>query len=170
MYWCILIDWISQSAMALYIYRVGGLVPQEIILQDLNLWKSLVVLGLCLDRSDRSDLPVRPVGSCRISYIDKDRSDRLERPVRPVGLVCCQFWSSTHIDLFWSGQLNVMSKLTQICWPHPWIMSKAASDKRWLLKSTLLFNMRQQLMVTYRWESQYNTAIRCKGLERDLPR
>ena len=34
---CILIDWIPQSAVALYIYRVGGLVPQEILLQDLNL-------------------------------------------------------------------------------------------------------------------------------------
>ena len=34
---CILIDWMPQSAMALYIYRVGGLAPQEIILQDLNL-------------------------------------------------------------------------------------------------------------------------------------
>ena len=86
------IDWIPQSAVALYIYRVGGLAPQEILLQDLNLWKSLVVLGLCLDRSN---LPVKPVGSCRIGYIVKDRSDRLERPVRPAGLVCCQFWSST---------------------------------------------------------------------------
>ena len=27
----------SQSAVALYIYRVGGLAPQEILLQDLNL-------------------------------------------------------------------------------------------------------------------------------------
>ena len=34
---CILIDCISQSAVALYIYRVGGLAPQEILLQDLNL-------------------------------------------------------------------------------------------------------------------------------------
>ena len=34
---CILIDWIPQSAVALYIYRVGGLMPQEILLQDLNL-------------------------------------------------------------------------------------------------------------------------------------
>ena len=32
-----LIDWMSQSAVALYIYRVGGFVPQEILLQDLNL-------------------------------------------------------------------------------------------------------------------------------------
>ena len=31
----ILIDWIPQSVVALYIYRVGGLAPQEILLQDL---------------------------------------------------------------------------------------------------------------------------------------
>ena len=37
MYRCVLIDWISQSAVALYIYMVGGLVPQEILLQDLIL-------------------------------------------------------------------------------------------------------------------------------------
>ena len=48
--------------MALYIYRVGGLAPQEIQLQDLNLLKSLVVLGL---RLNRSDPPVRPVGRTR---------------------------------------------------------------------------------------------------------
>ena len=54
----------SQTTMALYIYRVGGLAPQEILLQDLNLWKSLIVLGLCLDRSDP---PVRPVGRARLA-------------------------------------------------------------------------------------------------------
>jgi len=32
-----LIDWMPQSAVTLYIYRVDGLVPQEIQLQDLNL-------------------------------------------------------------------------------------------------------------------------------------
>ena len=74
---CILIDWMPQSAVALYIYRVGGLAPQEILLQDLNLLKSLVVLGLRLDRSDR-----------------------LARPVRPVSLDCCQFWLSTYAPLF----------------------------------------------------------------------
>ena len=95
-----LINWMPQLAVALYIYRVGGHVLQEILLQDLNLWKSLVLLGLYLDRSDRSYLPVRPVGSYQIGYIAKDRSDRLERPVRPVGLVCCQFWSSTYAPLF----------------------------------------------------------------------
>ena len=34
---CVLIDWMSQSAVALYIYRVDGLAPQKILLQDLNL-------------------------------------------------------------------------------------------------------------------------------------
>ena len=34
---CILIDSMSQSAVALYIYRMGGLAPQKILLQDLNL-------------------------------------------------------------------------------------------------------------------------------------
>ena len=34
---CVLIDWMPQSAVTLYIYRVGGLAPQEILLQDLNL-------------------------------------------------------------------------------------------------------------------------------------
>ena len=34
---CFLIDWMSQSAVTLYIYRLGGLVPQELLLQDLNL-------------------------------------------------------------------------------------------------------------------------------------
>ena len=33
---CVLIDWMPQS-VTLYIYRVGGLAPQEILLQDLNL-------------------------------------------------------------------------------------------------------------------------------------
>ena len=77
MYWCILIDWMSQSAMTLYIYRVGGLVPQEILLQDLNLWKTLVVLGLYLDRQTRrtyrSDRSV-PAGQATVP-----------RPVRPLG-------------------------------------------------------------------------------------
>ena len=55
----------SQSAVAPYIYRVGGLILQEILLQDLNILKSLVVLGFHMDRSDWSDPPVRPVGHAR---------------------------------------------------------------------------------------------------------
>ena len=50
----------------------GGLIPQEIVLQNLNLLKSLVVLGFHLYRSDRSDRLVM--------------TDRLQtlRPVRPL--------------------------------------------------------------------------------------
>ena len=33
---CILIDWMPQSVVALYIYRVSGLAPKEILLQDIN--------------------------------------------------------------------------------------------------------------------------------------
>ena len=59
---CVLIDWMPQSTVTFYIYRVGGLAPQEILLKDLNLLKSLVVLRLCLYRSDS---PVRPIGRVR---------------------------------------------------------------------------------------------------------
>ena len=83
MYWCILINWMFQSAVALYIYRAGGLVAQEILLQDLNLWKTLVVLGLYLDRSV-------PAGQATVP-----------RPVRPLGQTgWCQFWLSTYAPLF----------------------------------------------------------------------
>ena len=58
-----------QSAVTLYIYRVGGLALHEILLQDLNLLKALVVLRLCLDRSDRSVVPDQ------LQYLDW--SDRL---------------------------------------------------------------------------------------------
>ena len=47
--------------MILYIYRLGWTYPKKNLLQDLNLLKSLVILGFHLDRSDRSTLPVRPV-------------------------------------------------------------------------------------------------------------
>ena len=58
----------------------GGLIPQEILLQDLNLLKSLVVLGFHLDPSHRSTLPVRPVGCCRTDYSVWS--------VRPLGRTC----------------------------------------------------------------------------------
>ena len=47
--------------------RWGRLTSQEIMFTDLNLLRTLIVLGLLLDRSDRSDLPVRPVGHARPS-------------------------------------------------------------------------------------------------------
>ena len=80
--------------MTLYIYRVGGLAPQEILLQDLNLLKALVVLRLCLDRSDRSYLPVRPViPTGQTGRLLPDRLHR-HRPVRPPGATGQTGWSS----------------------------------------------------------------------------
>ena len=64
----------------------GGLIPQEILFIDLNLWKTLVVLRLYLDRSDRSV----PAGQATVP-----------RPVRPLGQTgWCQFWLSTYAPLF----------------------------------------------------------------------
>ena len=63
-----LIDWIPQSAVTLYIYRVGWTYPARNFFTDENLRNSLITLGLLIDRSDRSTLPVRPVGCCRINY------------------------------------------------------------------------------------------------------
>ena len=62
----------------------SGLIPQEILFTDLNLWKTLVVLGLYLNRSDRSV----PAGQATVP-----------RPVRPLGQTAwCQFWLSTPIS------------------------------------------------------------------------
>ena len=81
--------------MTLYIYRVGWTYPARNPITDLNLQRVLVVLGFQVDRSDRSDPPVRPVGVARPAT--------WSRPVRPLsstdqtGLFDqCQFWSSTH--------------------------------------------------------------------------
>jgi len=69
--------------MTLYIYRVGWTYLARNPFTDLNLLKTLIVLGL-LDLSDRSDLPVRPVGPCRTGHsastgqtARSDQSDRL---------------------------------------------------------------------------------------------
>ena len=48
-----------QSAVVLYIYRIGRTCLTKNPFTDLNLWKTLIVLGLCMDRSDP---PVWPVG------------------------------------------------------------------------------------------------------------
>ena len=55
----------------------GGLIPQGILFIDENLQNNLITLGLLIDRSDRSTLPVRPVDFCRINYG--------VGPVRPLG-------------------------------------------------------------------------------------
>jgi hypothetical protein len=85
--------------VALYIYRVGWTYPAKNSFTDLNLQKVLIVFGLQIDRYDRSDPPVRPVGIFR--------SAARSRPVRPLtgtgqtGLFdLCQFWSSTYASLF----------------------------------------------------------------------
>ena len=59
-----------QSAVTLIFIGWGRLTPQEILFTDLNLLRTLIVLGLLLYRSDRLVMP-----------------DRLQtpRPVRPPG-------------------------------------------------------------------------------------
>ena len=47
-----LIDWISQSAVALYIYRVGWTYPVRNPFYRSESTKNLILLGLLLDRSD----------------------------------------------------------------------------------------------------------------------
>ena len=61
----------SQSVVALYIYRVELICPARNPITRAKSMKTQVVLGLCLDRSDRSDPPVA--------------ADRLQMP-RPVRL------------------------------------------------------------------------------------
>jgi hypothetical protein len=79
-----MIDWVMppQMTVALYIYRVGGLAPQEILLQLEIRKDSTILLGLGVHRSDRSGPPVRPVWPL---------PDRLQdtppvRPLRDTGL------------------------------------------------------------------------------------
>ena len=48
--------------MTLYIYRVEWTYQARNPIIDLNIQKVLVVLEFQLDRSDRSDSPVRPIG------------------------------------------------------------------------------------------------------------
>ena len=57
------IDWMmTQSAVTLYIYRVGWTYPAKNLFYRSRSTKILIVLGLLLDWSDKSDPPVRPVG------------------------------------------------------------------------------------------------------------
>ena len=65
-----LIDWISQSAVALYIYRVGWTYPARNPFYRSESTKNLILLGLLLDRSvscraGYSAQPVRPLGQTR---------------------------------------------------------------------------------------------------------
>ena len=76
------IDWISQSAVALYIYRMGWTYPAKNPFY--RIYKN--------PNSTRTPLgpvrPVRPTGQTGRSPVGQatapDRSDRSGRPVRPV--------------------------------------------------------------------------------------
>ena len=68
-----LIDWIYQSSVALYIYRAGWTYPTRNPFYRSKSTKNLILLGLLLDRSDRS-----------VSYRAGYSADRLDRSDRPV--------------------------------------------------------------------------------------
>ena len=51
-----------QSAVTLYIYRVGKTYPARNPIYRSRSTKTLITLGLLIDRLDRSDPPARPVG------------------------------------------------------------------------------------------------------------
>ena len=79
----------SQSAVTLYIYRVGKTYPA----------RNSVYRSKSIKNFNCTWTPPRPVGptgqtswSCHRRL---DRSDCLDIPARPVCSGCCQFWSST---------------------------------------------------------------------------
>ena len=89
-----------QSAVTLYIYRVGKTYPARN-----PVYRSKSIKNSNCTRTPPR--PVRPVGptgqtgwSCQTVYRRLDRSDRLDTPVRPVCSGYCQFWSSTYAPLF----------------------------------------------------------------------
>jgi len=57
-----------QSTVTLYIYRAGWTYPVRNLYYRSRSIKILIWLRLLLDRSDRSDPPVRPVGPCRTGH------------------------------------------------------------------------------------------------------
>ena len=69
--------------VTLYIYRVEWTYPARNLIYRYKSIKTLVVLGLYLDRSDRSDLSVRP---CRTGH---------SASTGQTGW--CQFWLSTEL-------------------------------------------------------------------------
>ena len=86
-----------QSAVTLYIYRVGKTYPA----------RNPVFRSKSIKNSNCTWTSPRPVGptgqtgwSCQTVYRHLDRSDRLDTPVRPVCSGYCQFWSSTYAPLF----------------------------------------------------------------------
>ena len=100
MYLIGLIGLFLQSAVTLYIYRVGKTYPAR---NPVYRSKSIKNSN-CTRTPPRSVRPVGPTGqtgwSCQIVYRRLDRSDRLDTPVRPVCSGYCQFWSSTYAPLF----------------------------------------------------------------------
>ena len=70
---------ISQSAVTLYIYRVGWTYPARNPFYRSRSIKILIVFGFPVDRSDRSDPPVRLVG--------------VAEPATRLGLVSSRDWS-----------------------------------------------------------------------------
>ena len=91
-----------QSAVTLYIYRVGKTYPARN-----HVYRSKSIKNSNYTRT--SPGLVRPVGptgqigwSCQTVYKRLDRSDRLDTPVRPDCSGYCQFWSSTYAPpIFW---------------------------------------------------------------------
>ena len=73
-----------ESVVTLYIYRMEWTYPARNPVYRSKSIKNLVVLGLYLDRSDRSDLPVRPVSPCWTGH---------SASTGQTGW--CQFWLST---------------------------------------------------------------------------
>ena len=65
-----------QSAVALYIYRVGWTYPASNPFYRSRSIRILIVLGFRVDWSDRSDPPIRPIGALP----DKKQ----DRPVKPL--------------------------------------------------------------------------------------
>ena len=112
MYLIGLIGLYSQSAVTLYIYRVGKTYPE----------RNSVYRSKSIKNSNCTRTPPRPVGptgqtswSCQTVYRRLDRSDRLDTPVRPICSGYCQFWSSTPITSnvgthIWS--INAVEKKT----------------------------------------------------------
>ena len=102
-----------QSAVTLYIYRVGKTYPARN-----HVYRSKFIKNSnCTWTPPRPVRPVGPTGqtgwSCQTVYKRLDRSDRLDTPV------CsgyCQFWSSTYAPLFF-GKACVLKNtlLNQNC-------------------------------------------------------
>ena len=103
--------------MTFYIYRVGWTYPARNPIIELNLQRVLVVLWFQVDRSDRSDPPIRPADP-PVRPVGVARPATWSRPVRPLsstgqtGLFDqCQFWSSTYAPLFFGDASMPKNKL-----------------------------------------------------------